>query len=614
VSGPRVLVALADLRGVADPAESTATLGVAIGAARLVAGIALVDDTSPADVAAGWVSTTSFAAAAEQAFAAASMARAPLLVVLGAVRLDATTVDRLAAAIDEDPMFGVAHARATNAEGWVLPPLARHRALGPLPPESRQAMPAWTFVSDHASACMLVPARLTGNLQPRTAGWLSLEGVLVDFAVRARRLGFRAVLANDARVACDGVEAAERLAHRDDRRRLEEAFPCLPAVADRLGRHADLVDEGTQAAVFSAPDSLLIDARNLGPTLNGTTKAVVSLTSALYARRSGSRTCLWVSPAAERVHGLAACYPEWQICTKDTPPRRFAAAVRLSQPWETNEVLSMHEAAAVNVYLMLDTIAWDIAYAAPRDLDTVWRVVAMAADGLAFISEFSRQRFMRRFAAGPGVDTEVVHLSMAADDYVAPERQLPAAGPPFWLVLGNAYDHKHVAPTVDVLARAFPTREMVVLGDRDAPRGRRIRQLPGGSTAEALLQGVYAAADAVIYPSFYEGFGLPVLNALAYGRTVLARESALMHELAARYVGPGRLLLFEDEATLVDLLTRLVHGLAVTPVPFAPEGTPAHGWDQAAATLDAFIARLVARGPAGEARRLRTTIASLLRE
>ena len=43
-------------------------------------------------------------------------------------------------------------------------------------------------------------------------------------------------------------------------------------------------------------------------------------------------------------------------------------------------MIDLHEAAAYNAYLFLDTISWDTAYPAPRHLDGTWRFMADHAD------------------------------------------------------------------------------------------------------------------------------------------------------------------------------------------------------------------------------------------
>jgi glycosyltransferase involved in cell wall biosynthesis len=56
------------------------------------------------------------------------------------------------------------------------------------------------------------------------------------------------------------------------------------------------------------------------------------------------------------------------------------------------------------------------------------------------------------------------------------------------------------------------------------------------------LSGLYAGASALVYPSLYEGFGLPPLEAMAYGCPVIAGHASTIREVlgdAAAYFDPG---------------------------------------------------------------------------
>jgi glycosyltransferase involved in cell wall biosynthesis len=227
----------------------------------------------------------------------------------------------------------------------------------------------------------------------------------------------------------------------------------------------------------------------------------------------------------------------------------------------------------------------------------VWERLTRQADAIVFISEFSRRRFANRFSMQPGVTTGVCRLSLSAGDYQGPAA---ADGPhgPYWLVIGNRYDHKHVAPTVDLLTRAFPARRLVVFGDRDQPRTSLVTRFNSGAVDEDTVQACYAGAEIVVFPSFYEGFGMPIIQGLARGRTVVARESALVSELAELYRGPGRLLTFATERQLIELLTRLERGEAVQEVRLG-SAAPAAPWDwtSAATQMLDMVRALVAASP-----------------
>lgn len=77
-----------------------------------------------------------------------------------------------------------------------------------------------------------------------------------------------------------------------------------------------------------------------------------------------------------------------------------------------------------------------------------------------------------------------------------------------------------------------------------------------GYIDEQSLACLYSGAQALLYPSKYEGFGLPVLEAMACGCPVICSDAASLPEVggdAALYVDP------HDPDSLLEAITRIVH-------------------------------------------------------
>ena len=304
---------------------------------------------------------------------------------------------------------------------------------------------------------------------------------------------------------------------------------------------------------------------------------------------------LLASKDASASHELEESYPGWQIATK-LPARQFTVALRLSQPWHIQEMIDLHVAAAYNAYLFLDTISWDAAYPAPRHLDGTWQFMADHADGLIFISRYTRDRFRRRFRVRGGMRELVAYLSFDPADYVRADARVAARRDGFIFVVGNDYDHKDVGPTVELLAAAFPYESFVALGP---PRTitPRVKMLQSGTLSEAEIHRLYANARMVVFPSFYEGFGFPVLTTLAYGGTLVARQSALLEEIAARCVPRGRIVPFARRDELVDVVGRILHGEDVATLPLGTaldEGRPL-SWQDVGGRILAFLTEMAGR-------------------
>jgi alpha-1,3-rhamnosyl/mannosyltransferase len=116
---------------------------------------------------------------------------------------------------------------------------------------------------------------------------------------------------------------------------------------------------------------------------------------------------------------------------------------------------------------------------------------------------------------------------------------------PFLLYPAITYPHKNHLVLLDAFARldgAAADAQLVLTGGRGPDEElvqERIRQLGltgrvqrPGRVDSATLEALYAAASAVVVPSRYEGFGLPVLEAMVRGRPVVAARSGSLPEVA----------------------------------------------------------------------------------
>lgn len=126
---------------------------------------------------------------------------------------------------------------------------------------------------------------------------------------------------------------------------------------------------------------------------------------------------------------------------------------------------------------------------------------------------------------------------------------------PYLLYVGNLKPHKNVPALVRAFAKLRSRRGMdylLVLGGDDqahrnavlsecAALGIRDAVLHVPWISEDLLPDVYAAADLLVMPSICEGFGLPVLEAMACGTPVVCSRAMALPEVAgdaALYIDP----------------------------------------------------------------------------
>jgi len=101
---------------------------------------------------------------------------------------------------------------------------------------------------------------------------------------------------------------------------------------------------------------------------------------------------------------------------------------------------------------------------------------------------------------------------------------------------------------------------------------------------DAELAALYRACFAFVYPSLYEGFGLPVVEALACGAAVVATGSTSLPEVVG---GAGMLVAPRSPAALLDAMKQLILEPARRAElrAAAPHQAARFSWQQSAARL-----------------------------
>jgi glycosyltransferase involved in cell wall biosynthesis len=204
------------------------------------------------------------------------------------------------------------------------------------------------------------------------------------------------------------------------------------------------------------------------------------------------------------------------------------------------------------------------------------------------ISEHVRETLVERLGLDPG-RVRVAPLG------VDPERFSPGTGPrkPFLLYPANAWAHKNHARLFEAfeLVRAErPELTLVLTGS-----GHKKLRLPGGAESRGRVPGhelveLYRSASALVFPSLYEGFGQPPLEAMACGCPVAVSRAGALPEVcgeAARYFDATAVAEIADAILAVLARTEELAARGV-------ERAKLFSWDECARRHDDVYAELMA--------------------
>jgi glycosyltransferase involved in cell wall biosynthesis len=177
---------------------------------------------------------------------------------------------------------------------------------------------------------------------------------------------------------------------------------------------------------------------------------------------------------------------------------------------------------------------------------------AKQAAAILCVSQFTRSELSGMGVAAEKMTVTPLGLDSGWPSSAPPHREQD--GVPYLLFVGNVKPNKNLDLLLRAFAalqdripfrlllagrmRGFGTDDEVVLRKATA-MGDRVRFV--GEIDDATLQSLYAGATALVLPSLYEGFGLPLLEAMQLGCPVLASTAGALPEVggdAALYFDP----------------------------------------------------------------------------
>ena len=233
----------------------------------------------------------------------------------------------------------------------------------------------------------------------------------------------------------------------------------------------------------------------------------------LTARRI-YRLMPWLMPTFDLWHSMHQMSPYRPLCGR------------------TRRILTVHD---VN-FMYEKTLAKQEKYRArlQRDCD--------CADVLCFISEFAKADTLRRVDA-KNKPTHVIYNGV--EHLVQGQQKQPPAvstSRPFFLSIGEVKPKKNIhtlLPLMDLL----PDYQLVVAGNAGSSYAQQLRQqllhhpnvLMLGTVTDDERRWLYAHCAGLLFPSLSEGFGLPVIEAMQWGKPVFCSNRTSLPEVGGPY-------------------------------------------------------------------------------
>ncbi|HTA96358.1 MAG TPA: glycosyltransferase family 1 protein [Solirubrobacteraceae bacterium] len=236
---------------------------------------------------------------------------------------------------------------------------------------------------------------------------------------------------------------------------------------------------------------------------------------------------------------------------------------------------------------LLDAIRWVVpGYRLPYPYDWLERRAVRRADMILTLSESARTDIERVL----GVPREKIRVTYLGSPPLDPGPS--SSKQPYFLFVGGTEKRKNLAAALEAF-KSIEGYELRVVGQNSSsPVHDERREQSGvrwlGYIGEQELVELYRHASALVFPSRYEGFGLPVLEAMARRTPVIAADASSIPEVAR---GAAILVDPDDVEALREAMRRVVEepGLGARMIERGVEVVSSFSWDETArATVAAY--------------------------
>jgi hypothetical protein len=210
---------------------------------------------------------------------------------------------------------------------------------------------------------------------------------------------------------------------------------------------------------------------------------------------------------------------------------------------------------------MLDTIADDCGELSLKFDINLWRFVMNSFDIVFTNSRFTAHQLRNRYSIGPDTTLFPSLHSTTPSEYSEPNNSVLSEAYLYdILLIGNNFPHKGVLPCLNLLANSFTDLKIAVMASSSVKMGN-VSYLPVGNLSNHEISLLYRESRIAIFPTHYEGFGLPLMSCLAAQKPIFIRRLPPFIEIASNITkGIENIYWFSDDR---DLVIQLSKGLPI---------------------------------------------------
>lgn len=422
-----------------------------------------------------------------------------------------------------------------------------------------------------------------------------------DFCMRINQYGFNIIMANKAYVYhFEGKSFGTRksVLEVQNGQRLKERYPYYETIVNRyfnkeinpIDYYADLIDDG-----FYQKKRILYSLYALPAAYNGTAEHGLSLLEAFIKKYDEKYDIhILVNRDGDQFHKVSKKYRN--VHYPDNITGTFHIAYVPSQIFHMEHLFILNRTCLKIAFCMQDIICIRSNYLLVNDWEQqdIFRQSIRFADAIVGISDFSiddtKAYYAEEFAQR---DIPYQRVYEATNKkYVEKEgNHYKAAFDKYFVVFGNTYKHKVLQQTIEQFEKS--KHNFIIIGSKtEGNITPNIYGYRSGNLESTFIDYLMYHSQGIVFPSVYEGLGLPIFNAIDYEKKIIVNDNELNRELKEYFA------FYEDGIKMYHKFSDmegLFDEIAARPeVQYTNGERVIRTWEEVAVDIEEFLAKIMA--------------------
>lgn len=405
--------------------------------------------------------------------------------------------------------------------------------------EIKNSLPRWEVIPTGVGFAMLIRRsliKLLGLFDEVYGLGYNEEN---DFCMRMNGYGYNVVMANGAYVFhFESKSFGSKKSELDETNAkiLRERYPHYDTIVNLyFNRDIHPIDYYADLLVDNLYEKkrILISLYEMPSAYNGTAQHGLEILKNFYNLYNQKYDIsVLINRCADDFFCVSEQYPN--VFYPDTITGTFHLAYIPSQIFNIEHLFVLNRVCLKYVFCMQDIISIRSNYLLIRDRERldVFRKSIKYCDAMTTFSQYSlddaRAFYYREFEKR-NIKTRVIYLGSAVTNAPEIKDDFEKKFEEYFIVIGNSYKHKFLKETINQLKNS--KYNFIVIGAKEMGYiDKNIYGYQSGGLESEFISYLIFHSKGIIFPSIYEGFGLPILDGIVYDKKIVVNDNALNRE------------------------------------------------------------------------------------